>query len=99
MMLGEKVPAADAERMGMIYKIFPDDAFAGEAMKIANTLALMPTKAFHYTKMALNASMDHTLTEQLIYEDGLQQKAATTEDYKEGVNAFLEKRKAEFKGR
>lgn len=99
MMLGDKVPAEDAEKMGMVYKIFPDEYFAAEAMKIATTLAEMPTKALHYTKMALNNSLDHTLTEQLLTEDGLQQKAAMTEDYQEGVRAFLEKRKGEFKGK
>lgn len=99
MMLGEKVSAEDAERMGMVYKVFPEETFLSEAMKIASTLATMPTKAFHYIKIALNHSMDNALVEQLITEDGLQQKAAMTEDYKEGVAAFLEKRKAEFKGK
>ena len=98
MMLGEKVPAEDAQVMGMIYKVFAAESFVEQSLKIASTLAAMPTKAFHYTKLALNASMDHTLTEQLIFEDGLQQKAAMTEDYKEGVKAFLEKRVAVFKG-
>lgn len=99
MMLGEKVSADDAERMGMIYKVFPDESFLSEAMKIAAILAAMPTKAFYYTKLALNNSMDNSLVEQLITEDGLQQKAAVTEDYKEGVAAFLEKRKALFNGK
>jgi len=98
MMLGEKVPAADAERMGMIYKIFPDEIFADESIGIANTLAQMPTKGLAFTKHALNYSMTSSLESQLLTEDELQRKAASTYDYNEGVSAFLEKRKASFRG-
>ena len=55
MMLGDKVSAQDAEKMGMIYKIFPDEIFAEQSMKIAITLSLMPTKGLAFTKQALNA--------------------------------------------
>ena len=58
----------------------------------------MPTKGLGYTKRALNQSMTNTLTEQLALEDKLQTLAGETLDYKEGVAAFLEKRKPEFKG-
>ncbi len=98
MMLGEKVPAAEAERLGMVYKVFPDGIFAEEAMKIANTLAQMPTKGLAFTKHALNYSMNSSLESQLLTEDELQQKAAATYDYKEGVQAFLDKRMPVFKG-
>ena len=98
MMLGEKVPATEAERMGMIYKIFTDENFADESMAIANALAQMPTKGLAFTKHALNYSMTSTLEGQLLTEDELQRKAASTYDYNEGVSAFLEKRKANFKG-
>ena len=99
MLLGEKISADDAEKIGMIYKSVPDDTFWNEVNKTAFHLAQMPTRALWLTKQALNASMNNTLSEQLELEDELQSKASKTLDYKEGVNAFLEKRKAEFIGK
>ncbi|MEP7144636.1 MAG: enoyl-CoA hydratase-related protein [Ferruginibacter sp.] len=98
MMLGDKVTAAEAERIGMIYKVFADENFAAESLKLAVTLSQMPTKGLAYTKQALNASMDNSLEDQLKKEDELQYKAANTNDYKEGVAAFIEKRAPRFKG-
>jgi 2-(1,2-epoxy-1,2-dihydrophenyl)acetyl-CoA isomerase len=98
MMMGDKIPAAEAEKMGMIYKVFPDDSFISEAMKIATTLASMPTRGLAYTKQVLSLSFTHTFEEQLQTEDVYQQKAAATRDYKEGVAAFLEKRAGKFVG-
>jgi 2-(1,2-epoxy-1,2-dihydrophenyl)acetyl-CoA isomerase len=98
MMLGDKVPAADAERMGMIYKWYPDADFATASWAIASKLAAMPTKGLGYTKTALRWSYSHTFSEQLENEDKLQQRAAATQDFKEGVAAFLEKRKPNFSG-
>lgn len=98
MMLGEKVTAKDAENMGMIYKSFSDDSFAEESLKIAQTLAKMPTKGLGLTKRALNRSLHADLTTQLATEEELQTAAGSTHDYNEGVAAFLEKRKPEFKG-
>ena len=98
MMTGDKVSATDAEKMGMIYKVFSADSFEEESKKIAATLANMPTKGLAYTKHALNHSFTNNWEEQLLLEDEYQQKAAMTFDYKEGINSFLEKRNPLFKG-
>ncbi len=99
MMTGDKVSATDAEKMGMIYKVFADELFEEEGKKIAQTLAQMPTKGLAYTKHALNQSFVSSWDEQLSIEDEYQQKAALTEDYAEGINSFLEKRKPDFIGK
>jgi len=99
MMLGDKVSATEAEHLGMLYKVFADDVFADEAMKLATAIAAMPTQGLIYTKQALNASLMQSFAEQLQTEDRLQFAAAHTEDYKEGVNAFIEKRPGIFKGK
>jgi 2-(1,2-epoxy-1,2-dihydrophenyl)acetyl-CoA isomerase len=98
MMLGEKVSAADAERMGMIYKVCDDDKLQEEAMVIAKTLSEMPTKGLGLTKKLLNQSMFNSLEKQLEAERDEQVNAADSYDYKEGVKAFLDKRKPVFRG-
>ncbi len=98
MMLGEKVPADEAERIGMIYKVFPDETFAENSMSIASYLSQMPTKGLAFTKQLLGHSVKATLDEQLQDEDIYQQRAASTKDFDEGVKAFLEKRIPKFKG-
>lgn len=98
MLLGDKIAAEEAERIGMIYKYFPDEVFLEEAEKIAHKLALLPTKGLAYTKIALNSSLHNDLEQQLKAEDGIQQQAALTKDFAEGVAAFLEKRQPKFSG-
>jgi 2-(1,2-epoxy-1,2-dihydrophenyl)acetyl-CoA isomerase len=99
MMLGDKVEATDAERLGMLYKVFADDVFEMESKKIAVTLSQMPTQGLALTKQALNQSFTNSWQQQLAMEDELQQAAAKTYDYNEGINSFLEKRKPTFKGK
>lgn len=98
MMLGDKVSAQDALQMGMIYKIFPIAFFEDEVKVLAINLAQMPTKALGLTKRLLNQSMTNNLEQQLQLESDLQIEASSSNDYKEGVTAFVEKRKPEFKG-
>jgi 2-(1,2-epoxy-1,2-dihydrophenyl)acetyl-CoA isomerase len=98
MMLGDKVSAAEAERMGMIYQVFPDETFAESSWLLATRLGSMPTRGLALTKEALQQSFTQTLDQQLETEDILQQQAAMTSDYREGVQAFLEKRAPVFKG-
>ena len=98
MMLGERINAVDAEKMGMIYKVFSNEKFEEESFAIANTLSQMPTRGLAFTKQALNASLQNDFITQLKKEDELQSKAAATTDYAEGVKAFIEKRIPIFKG-
>lgn len=99
MMLGDKVSASDAERIGMIYKVVADEDFDAEIQKITQKVANMPTTALAYIKKVLHQSWDNSLEEQLALEKEYQIAAGDTHDHKEGVNAFIEKRKAVFTGK
>ena len=98
MMLGDKVPAKEAEALGMIYKVIPDAEWDDAVKQLAQRVASMPTKGLALTKKALNLSLVNSLDDQLNVEEELQTQAGSTSDYKEGVQAFLEKRKANFTG-
>lgn len=98
MMTADKVMAADAEKMGMIYKSVGDAELKTTVEQFASNLAQMPTKGLGLTKRALNASFTNNLEQQLAVEEKLQTLAGSTNDFKEGTSAFLEKRKPTFQG-
>lgn len=98
MMLSDKIPAPEAAAMGMIWKTFPDETFAADSLKLAETLAQMPTRGLALTKQALNQTFSNDFAAQAAVEDRLQTQAGQTYDYREGVAAFLEKRKPVFMG-
>ena len=97
-MLGEKITSKEALDLGMIYKRYPDDQLLDETRKLANQLAQLPTRGLALIKQALNESFGNDLREQLKLESELQTEAGNTDDYKEGVQAFVQKRKPEFTG-
>ncbi len=98
MFTGEKVSAEQAEKLNMIYKAVDDETFEEEVLKFAETLAVMPTRGLGLTKKAVNLGLFNNLEDQLAVEGVLQTEAGETEDFREGVSAFLEKRAAVFKG-
>jgi len=99
MMLGDKVPAVEAEKMGMIYQAVDDDKLGEQAFQLARQLASLPTIALGLTKRALNQSEKNDFQEQLDLEEQMQSQAGLTEDFKEGVNAFIEKRQPKYQGK
>lgn len=99
MMLGDKVSAAEAMQMGMVYKVFSAESFNTDVENLAATVAQMPTKALMLTKKLLNASLHNELEDQLDMESDLQIEASKTHDYTECVNAFVEKRKPNILGK
>jgi 2-(1,2-epoxy-1,2-dihydrophenyl)acetyl-CoA isomerase len=98
MLFGDKVSAADAVQMGMIYKSFADDAFDQEVAALSRRLADLPTKGLAYTKHLLNSTFGNDVTQQLRAEGDYQLRASNTADYREGVAAFLAKRQPSFTG-
>ncbi|MGI9491817.1 MAG: 2-(1,2-epoxy-1,2-dihydrophenyl)acetyl-CoA isomerase PaaG [Geminicoccaceae bacterium] len=98
-MLGDKIEAEQAADWGLIWQVVGDDQLLDRAQTLAEHLAKQPTRGLGLIKRALNASAVNDLDQQLDLERDLQREAGGTEDYKEGVSAFLERRPAVFKGR
>jgi 2-(1,2-epoxy-1,2-dihydrophenyl)acetyl-CoA isomerase len=98
-LLGDSVTAEQAEAWGLIWRVVEDERLMDEAMALARHLATQPTKGLGLIKRALLASSTNSLDAQLDLERDLQREAGRTEDYREGVAAFMAKRPATFKGR
>lgn len=98
-LMDEKISAEKAVEMGLIFKSVNHGKLGEETDSIAQKLASMPTKGFGFYKRAVNRSFEHTLEQQLDLEAKLQSEAGKSNDYREGVEAFLEKRQPEFKGK
>jgi 2-(1,2-epoxy-1,2-dihydrophenyl)acetyl-CoA isomerase len=98
-MLGEPLSAETAAQWGLIWKAVDDDKLVAEARALTTKLAQGPTAGLGLIKQALNRSLANSLDAQLDVERDLQRVAARSEDFREGVAAFLEKRPAKFKGR
>lgn len=97
-LLGDKISAEQAEQWGMIWKTVENESLQNEAMAMAQHFASQPTKGLALIKRAIQASADNTFDEQLDLERDLQTLAGRTDDYREGVAAFIGKRKPAFKG-
>jgi 2-(1,2-epoxy-1,2-dihydrophenyl)acetyl-CoA isomerase len=98
MLLGSRISAEMAANFGMVFQVVEPDKLRETAMIAARTLSEMPTRGLGLTKRALNNSYGRAFEEQLNFEEELQREAGTTRDFKEGVAAFLEKRKPSFTG-
>lgn len=96
MMLGDKISAVEAERLGMIYKVVKEEDFLSEVKRIATTLSKLPTKALGLTKRLLNDSMSNSFERQLSLECHVHFESALFGDYTEGLDAFVNKRKPLF---
>ena len=98
-LLGDKLSAEQAEAWGLIWKCVDDDRLAAETDQLARHFAAAPTRGLALTKRALYAAAHNTLESQLDLERDCQRELGYSEDYREGVAAFMEKRAPRFQGR
>ena len=98
-LLGDRLAAEKAAEWGLIWAAVDDTALLAEARKLAERLAKGPTQAFAAIKTVLDAASENTLDEQLELERRTQQRLGDTQDFREGVTAFLTKREPQFKGK
>ena len=99
MLTADPVPAEEAERLGLVWKVFDDASFPEETAALALRLAEGPALAHRLTKRALAASLEHGLEAQLAMEAALQREAGASADFAEGIAAFRAKRAPRFEGR
>jgi 2-(1,2-epoxy-1,2-dihydrophenyl)acetyl-CoA isomerase len=97
--LGDKIDARQSLELGLVNKITPDETLRRETEDLANRLAASPTRAIGLIKRALNKAIHSDLETILNYESYIQEIASLSEDHREGIRAFIEKRKPEYKGR
>jgi 2-(1,2-epoxy-1,2-dihydrophenyl)acetyl-CoA isomerase len=98
-MLGEKLSAEKAEQWGLIWKCVDDAELVHETQLLAHHFSMAPTKGLAFTKQAIYASATNTLAQQLNLESCMMSELGNSEDYKEGVVAFMAKRAPQFKGK
>jgi 2-(1,2-epoxy-1,2-dihydrophenyl)acetyl-CoA isomerase len=98
-MLGDKLPAEEAQRMGLIFRCVDDASLAPESLALAQRLAAMPVRALAETRRAFSKADHLTLSEALSLEADVQRRLGTSADYMEGVSAFFAKRTPTFKDR
>jgi 2-(1,2-epoxy-1,2-dihydrophenyl)acetyl-CoA isomerase len=98
-MLGDKLDARTAKQWGLVYDVVPPTVLGNTSFDLARRLAAMPTRALGLIKRGFNAGLHNDLAAQLALEADLQREAGRTDDYAEGVRAFVEKRKPRFQGR
>ncbi len=99
MFFGDALPAPEAERLGLVNRVVPDAELEKTARAWAARLAAAPTRSLALTKQLVNASLDGDRAAAFAAEAAAQEINMTTEDAREGLRAFVERREAEFRGR